>query len=74
MQYPKPFMRISELTKLGLPEQMLLDAYREKGQRFAQKISPGKKKSPIIFETEEFEKWRIARLEMENKTLPRGIF
>lgn len=74
MEYPKPFMRISELVKLGIPEQMLLNAYREKGQRFAQKISPEKTKSPILFETAEFEKWRLKRLEMENKSLPRGIF
>lgn len=74
MQYPKPFMRISELTRLGISKQMLLNAYREKGQRFAQKISPEKKKSAIVFETAEFEKWRMKQLEMENKSLPRGIF
>ena len=74
MDYPKPFMRVSELVKLGLPEQMLLNAYREKGQRFAQKITPTKKKSPIVFETAEFEKWRMKQLEMENKCLPRSLY
>ena len=72
MQYPKPVMRISELVKLGFPEQMLINAYREKGQRFAQKITPTKKKSPIVFDTEEFEKWRMQQLELENKSLQRG--
>lgn len=74
MQYPKPFMRTSELVKLGIPKEMLLNAYRAKGQRFAQKATAGKKTSPIIFETAEFEKWRMKQLEMENKSLPRGIF
>lgn len=73
MEYPKPFMKTSELAKLGIPRQMLMDAYREKGQRFAQKINPGKKTSPLIFETSEFEKWRMKQLEMENKSLPRGM-
>ncbi len=72
MQYPKPFMRLQELKSMGLPEQMLLDAYREKGQRFAQKINPAKKTSPILFDTTEFEKWRLARLDLENKSIPRG--
>ena len=73
MEYPKPFMKIAELEKLGLPKQMLLDAYREKGQRFAQKLNPEKKTSAIVFETAEFEKWRMKRLVMENKSIPRGI-
>ncbi|MEI3338877.1 MAG: hypothetical protein V8R80_02095 [Eubacterium sp.] len=51
MQYPKPVMRISELVKLGFPEQMLLNAYREKGQRFAEIAPTEKKKSPIVFDT-----------------------
>lgn len=69
MEYPKPIMKISELMKLGFPEEMLLNAYRVKGQRFAQKMNPGKKTSAIIFETAEFEKWRMEQLEMENKAL-----
>ncbi len=72
MEYPKPFMKITELKKLGLPEQMLLDAYREKGQRFAQKINPTKKTSPILFDTAGFEKWRMEKLILENKSIPRG--
>ena len=72
MDYPKPFMKIAELKKLGLPEQMLLDAYREKGQRFAQKVNPAKKTSSILFDTAGFEKWRMEKLIMENKSIPRG--
>lgn len=72
MEYPKPFMRLAELKSMGLPEQMLLDAYREKGQRFAQKVNPTKKTSPILFDTAAFEKWRMEKLILENKSIPRG--
>ena len=72
MEYPKPFMRLTELKSMGIPEQMLLDAYREKGQQFAQKINPAKKTSPILFDTAGFEKWRMERLTVENKSIPRG--
>ncbi len=71
MQYPKPIMRLAALVEMGFPEAMLLDAYREKGQKFAQKANPGKSKSPIIFDTEEFEKWRLERLKIENQALYR---
>lgn len=69
MEYPKPIMKLSELMELGFPEDMLLNAYRFKGQRFAQKMTPGKKRSPIIFETEQFEKWRMQQLIAENNAL-----
>lgn len=72
MQYPKEFMRMSELTNMGIPEELLRIAYRSKGQRFAMKISAEKSNSPIIFETGEFEKWRMARLKAENMSLQRG--
>lgn len=56
MEYPRPVMRLTALMEMGFPEDMLLNAYRTKGQTFAQKMTPGKKKSPIIFDTAEFEK------------------
>jgi len=71
MQYPKPIMRLTELRKMGFPEQFLLLAYLAKGQTFAQKVDPTKKNSPIMFETEGFEKWRMQRQQTENKALPR---
>lgn len=72
MKYPKPIMRMKELTKMGFPEKFLLEAYRTMGQTFAQKIDPLATNSPIIFDTEEFEKWRMAKLKSENRALPRG--
>ena len=40
--FPKPFMKLSELKELGLPEEMLMRAYRDKTQTFAAKISKDK--------------------------------
>jgi hypothetical protein len=59
MQYAKPVMKISELKSMGFPEEYLLFAYRSKGQTFAWKMNPTKSNSPILFDTEGFEKFRI---------------
>ena len=40
MEYPKPVMRMSELKKMGFPEEYLLRAYRTRGQAFAFKVHP----------------------------------
>ena len=69
MKYPKQVMRKNELKQMGFPEELLDRAYRQKGQAFAQKINPASKNSPIIFNTEEFEKWRLKQLDIENKAL-----
>ena len=72
MEYPKPMMKTSELRKMGFPEELLYVAYLSKGQRFAQKINPLKKNSAIVFDTAEFEKWRIKQLVAENLAVQRG--
>ncbi len=56
-EFPKPYMRQSELEKMGIPRAMLTQAYRDPGQRFASKINPTKSNSPIVFETEGLKKW-----------------
>ena len=71
MKYPSPVMRLTELMQLGFQEEFLLIAYRTKGQDFAQKISPTKRNSPIIFDTEKFEEYRMRKLITENRALPR---
>ena len=71
-QYPKQIMRMSELMDLGFPEEYLLYAYRHPSQRFAGKMNPTKRNSPIIFDTEAFEAWRIKQIEMESKSMERG--
>ena len=68
MNSPKQIMRKNEMIGLGIPEEMLMLASNEKRQTFAQKINPYKKNSPIIFDTEEFEKWRLKLLRTEQKS------
>lgn len=69
MEYPKKIMRIKELRKMGFTEKFLLNAYRIPGQRFAMKENFLKQNSPIIFDTDEFEKWRLKNLETENRII-----
>lgn len=71
MKYPKRIMKISELTDIGFTREMLMNAYRVKGQIFAWKMNPGRKTSTILFDTEEFEKWRMKQLKAENAALYR---
>lgn len=59
MDYPKPVMKATELQKMGFPREFLLFAYRRKGQAYAWKMNPTKINSPIIFDTESFERWRV---------------
>lgn len=72
MEYPKAMMKIKELMDMGIPESMLMNAYRYPGQEFAQKINPKQKNSPIVFDTEGFDKWRVKMLRAENKAIIRG--
>lgn len=58
MQYPKEIMSLKEMKKLGFPEALLLRSRMEPGQTFAFKANPGSRTSPILFDTEGFEKWR----------------
>lgn len=62
MNYPKKVMRISELRAMGFPEELLLRAFRSKGQTFANKVNPFKSNSPIVFDVEGFEKWRLSQV------------
>lgn len=59
MEYAKPVMKMSELKAMGFPDEFLMYAYRFKDQRFAWKMNPTKKNSPICFDTTEFDKWRL---------------
>lgn len=71
MKYPKPMMRISELIYMGFSYQYLRRAYGTPGQTFATKVSPMKSNSVILFDTEEFEKWRVQDIENQMKGLQR---
>lgn len=65
MQYPKPVMRINELIKLGFAKEYLMSAYRDKNQTFAWKINITKSNSPILFDTEGLEEYRIQKIKQE---------
>lgn len=65
MEYAKQVMRLSELKEMGFPEEYLLAAYRNPKQTFAWRINPSRKNSPIVFDTEEFEKYRQAGVSQE---------
>lgn len=62
MTYPKQVMRLSELEALGFPKEMLMRAYNSREQNFANKVNPFKKNSPIIFDVEGFENWRLKQV------------
>ena len=71
MKYPKPVMRITELIEMGFSYPSLRRAYGSPGQRFATKINPLKNNSAFLFDTEEFEKWRVQDIENQMKGLTR---
>ena len=57
-KYPQKYMRLSALVKMGLPEEWLRNIYRSRHQDIAWKMDSSKSNSPIIFDTEELEKYR----------------
>ena len=71
MKFPKPLMRKGELIKLGFTEYQLDTAYRARGQRFAHKLNPSRRNSPIVFDTEKFGKYleNLARREDEARRM-----
>lgn len=71
MQYEKPMMRTAELIRMGFSPEYLRRAYGTPGQRFATKINPLKQNSAILFDTAEFERWRISDIEIQTKGLRR---
>ena len=52
MNFPKAFMTKKELREIGVPEATLERVWNMKGQNIAFRACPGKKTSPIIFDTE----------------------
>lgn len=71
-KYPKRIMRLSELVKLGYTKEYLMKQYRIRGQKFARKQDPTCRNSPIIFDTELFEKQQQRQQEIENRQIRRG--
>ena len=67
MKYPKKIMNRKELIALGFTEAYLMRAYATPGQSFAWRENPLNKHSPIMFDTEGLEKWRIEDCKMQER-------
>lgn len=70
MTYPKPVMSKPELMQMGFPRTLMDRAFRERGQKMAWRINPKNNRSTILFDTEEFEKWRIGQSKLLNMEVP----
>lgn len=69
--FPKPFMKLSELMRMGLPEELLLRAYRDKTQTFATRVNPAAGRSHIVFETAGLAEWWNRQVSACVKGMPR---
>lgn len=58
MTYPKAVMTIPELIAMGFPEKWLLMVFRMQGRRAIAWKRGTATNSPILFDTEELEKYR----------------
>lgn len=72
MEYPKKVMRLKELTALGFSELALLKAAATNGQTFAWKNNPMASNSPLLFDTDELEKWRLKQAKTTTQAI-RGL-
>lgn len=73
-RYPRRIMRLNELVELGYSKEYLMKQYRRKGQTFAKKQDPTRRNSPIMFDTELFEKHERRQQEVENRQIRRGNY
>lgn len=69
MTYAKPVMTASELKKMGFTREILTKAFKDPGQTFAWKVNPFKRNSPIMVDTEGFEKWRLKQVRASRSTI-----
>lgn len=67
MNYEKQVMSKKELMKMGFPEDVLLRASREKNQTFCWRQNPKNRTSPLLFDTEGFEKWRLQQVRLQHQ-------
>lgn len=71
IEFPRPFMRASELKEMGIPEELVLRAYGDKNQSFCMKINPAKKNSPLLVETGSFARWMERQIDAQVKGMER---
>lgn len=65
MKYPKAVMKQSELIKFGFPKEFLDRAYRNGGIAF--RINPAAINSPLIYDTEALEEYRVSQMRIDNQ-------
>ena len=70
MEYPKPIMGAIELRQMGFPRSVVDRAARSKGQRFCWRSNPKNPRSPLLFDTEGFEKWRQSQARLLELEVP----
>ena len=76
MEYPSNIMsRKALITQMGFTEAYLMRAYSTPGQTFAWRENPLNKHSPILFDTDGLEKWRIEDCMMQERArkMPRAV-
>lgn len=71
LEFPKPIMKMSELTAMGFPEEYLRQAYGDRNQTFATKINPAKQNSAILFDTVGLKAWWEKQIQAQVKSMPR---
>ena len=76
MNYPKEVMsRKALISQMGFTEAYLMRAFSAPGQTFAWRENPLNKHSPILFDTEGLEKWRVEDCKMQERArrMPRTV-
>ena len=68
MNYPSNIMtRKALITQMGFSETYLMRAFSTPGQTFAWRENPLNKHSPIMFDTEGLEQWRLDDCKMQER-------
>ena len=67
MEYPKKIMNRKELIAMGLPESFLMRAFATPGQTFAWRSNPANRTSPLLFDTDGLEEWRLKDCKMQEQ-------
>ena len=76
MEYPSNIMsRKALISQMGFTEAYLMRAFSTPGQTFAWRENPLNKHSPILFDTDGLEKWRIedCRMQERARKMPRTV-
>ena len=67
MKYSKKVMNRKELMSMGFSETYLMRAFSTPNQTFAWRDNPANRTSPIMFDTDGFEEWRIRDCNMQER-------